>query len=63
MNELIGNKYRLVEKIGEGSFGCVYKSENIRTREMVAIKVEKRSSNIGLLKNETKIYQYLNYYV
>jgi serine/threonine protein kinase len=60
MNELIGNKYRLVEKIGEGSFGCVYKSQNIRTREMVAIKVEKRSSNIGLLKNETKIYQYLN---
>jgi serine/threonine protein kinase len=60
MNELIGNKYRLVEKIGEGCFGSIYKSENIRTRELVAIKVEKRSSNMGLLKNETKIYQYLN---
>jgi serine/threonine protein kinase len=60
MNELIGNKYRLVEKIGEGCFGSIYKSENIRTRELVAIKVEKRSDNIGLLKNETKIYQYLN---
>jgi serine/threonine protein kinase len=60
MNELIGNKYRLVEKIGEGCFGSIYKSENIRTKELVAIKVEKRSDNIGLLKNETKIYQYLN---
>jgi len=61
MNGLIGKKYILVEKIGEGSFGSVYKAENIRTKELVAIKVEKRN-DIGLLKNETKIYQYLNYY-
>ena len=60
MNELIGKKYRCIEKIGEGCFGSVYKAENIITRELVAIKVEKKSSNIGLLKNETKIYQYLN---
>jgi serine/threonine protein kinase len=60
MNELIGNKYRIIEKIGEGCFSSVYKAENIITKEMVAIKVEKKSSNMGLLKNETKIYQYLN---
>jgi serine/threonine protein kinase len=60
MNELIGKKYRLLEQIGEGCFGSVYKAENIITRELVAIKVEKKSSNMGLLKNETKIYQYLN---
>lgn len=60
MNDLIGNKYRLVEKIGEGCFGSVYKAKNIRTNESVAIKVEKTNDNMGLLKNETKIYQYLN---
>ena len=60
MNELIGKKYRLIKHIGEGCFSSVYKAENIITKEMVAIKVEKKSSNIGLLKNETKIYQYLN---
>jgi serine/threonine protein kinase len=60
MNELIGKKYRCIEKIGEGCFGSVYRAENIRTREMVAVKVEKRNDNIGLLKNETNIYQYLN---
>jgi hypothetical protein len=60
MEELIGKKYRCIEKIGEGCFGSVYKAENIRTKELVAIKVEKRSDNVGLLKNETNIYQYLN---
>ena len=38
--ELINKKYRIIEKIGEGSFGLIYKGENIRTRELVAIKVE-----------------------
>ena len=37
---LINKKYRVLEKIGEGSFGFIYKGENIRTRELVAIKVE-----------------------
>jgi len=60
MEEIIGKKYRCIEKIGEGCFGSVYRGENIRTKELVAIKVEKRSDNVGLLKNETNIYQYLN---
>ena len=57
---MINNKYKLVEKIGEGSFGFIYKAENIRTREHVAIKVEPIKEGINLLKNETKIYQYLS---
>jgi len=59
MSELICKKYKMIEKIGEGCFGSVYKAENIRTKVLVAIKVEKRNNN-GLLKNETNIYQYLN---
>ena len=38
--ELINKKYRIIGKIGEGTFGFIYKGENIRTRELVAIKVE-----------------------
>jgi len=57
--ELINNKYKLLEKIGEGSFGSIYKGENIRTQEQVAIKVEPISNNLKLLKNESVIYQYL----
>jgi len=58
--DIINNKYKLLDKIGEGSFGLIYKGTNIRTRENVAIKVESIESNIKLLKNESIIYQYLN---
>jgi len=56
---LIGNKYKLLEKIGEGAFGLIYKGENIRTKELVAIKIEPISNNTKLLKNESIIYQFL----
>lgn len=56
---MISNKYKLIEKINEGTFGTVFKAENIRTNELVAIKLENKSENIKSLKNEAKIYQYL----
>lgn len=56
---MISNKYNLIEKISEGSFGSVFKAENIRTKENVAIKFEIKIDNLKSLKNEAKIYQYL----
>jgi serine/threonine protein kinase len=56
----IASKYKLLEKIGEGSFGFIFKGINMRSSEHVAIKVEPISSGSKLLKNESKIYQYLN---
>ena len=55
----INNKYELLEKIGNGSFGTIYKGVNKRTREYVAIKVEPIKNNTKMLKHETTIYQYL----
>ena len=52
---IIGNKYKLVKKIGEGMFGFIFEAINIRTDERVAIKMENVSSETKLLKNETKI--------
>ena len=56
---LINNKYKLLQQIGSGTFGSIFKAENIRTRELVAIKVESIKNETKLLKNESIIYQYL----
>ena len=56
---LINNKYSLLQLIGSGSFGSIYKAENIRTGEFIAIKIEPISKKTKLLKNESIIYQYL----
>ena len=37
---IINNKYKLINKIGSGAFGSIYKGQNIRTNEYVAIKIE-----------------------
>ena len=55
----INNKYKITEELGEGSFGKIYKGENIRTNELVAIKIESIQTGNKLLKNESIIYQYL----
>jgi len=57
--EFINNKYKLIEKIGEGSFGSIYKGVNVRTKELVAVKIESINNDYKLLKNESIIYQYL----
>jgi serine/threonine protein kinase len=56
---LINNKYKIIEKLGAGCFGEIYKGENVRTKEQVAIKVEPIANNLKLLKNESVVYQYL----
>ena len=60
MDVVINNKYIILKKIGEGSFGSIYKGENIRTHEYVAIKVEPIIKETKLLKNESIIYNHLN---
>jgi casein kinase I family protein HRR25 len=56
---IINNKYKLIEKIGSGAFGSIYKGQNMRTNEYVAIKIEPIEHELKLLKNESIIYQYL----
>lgn len=56
---MIANKYKIIEKLSQGTFGSLYKAENIRTNESVAVKIETKSIKSNTLKNEAKIYQYL----
>ena len=58
-NTMITNKYTIIKKIKEGSFGTVFRCQNTRTGDLVAIKFETKDYEKKTLKNEAKIYQYL----
>ena len=57
---IIANKYKLIQPIGKGAFGYIYKVSNIRNGRPAALKMEPLTAETKMLKNETKIYQYLN---
>jgi serine/threonine protein kinase len=59
---LINNKYKVIKKIGSGSFGDVYSSTDNTEREY-AIKFEliKKKNDINRLKKEYQIYNLLKY--
>jgi serine/threonine protein kinase len=57
---LINKKYLLIDKIGSGSFGSIYRGQNVRTKELVAIKVEPIINNLKLIKNESTVYNFLS---
>lgn len=59
MDILIAKKYKIIEEIGDGTFGKVFKAENILTKNMVAIKIEKEKES-RILKYEARIYNLLN---
>ena len=57
INKLFFSKYRTVKKLGEGSFGSVYKA--MCDDEYYAIKMEDISEEYDLLENEATILKYL----
>jgi serine/threonine protein kinase len=56
---IVGNKYKMMSKLGEGNFGAIFKGRNMRTGEDVAIKAEPLDGVASILKKEAQIYQYL----
>ena len=54
---MLEKKYKLLKVLGEGTFGKVYKGQNLRTNEFVAIKRVDRAASS--LKNEIKICNHL----
>jgi serine/threonine protein kinase len=56
---IIANKYILLEKIGEGKFGIVYKGRHKKTQHFVAIKMEKKDQEMTTIKHESIILNYL----
>ena len=58
MSYIVSNKYKIIDKIGEGSFGKVFSGKHIRTDESIAIKIQFKSI-VNVLQHEAKIYKEL----
>ncbi len=59
MNIIINGQFKIIKKIGHGSFGKIYKGQNINNNEYVAIKIEKKKKNGSYLYREGYIYNKL----
>ncbi|KAK7866944.1 hypothetical protein R5R35_014719 [Gryllus longicercus] len=57
---IVGGKYRLVRKIGSGSFGDIYLGINVTNGEEVAVKLENMRARHPQLLYESKLYKILN---
>jgi len=57
---IIANKYKILERIGNGTFGNIYKGVNTKTQEYIAIKLEDKKTQYKLLKREASILKYLH---
>ncbi len=51
--------YKAEKKLGEGSFGKIYTAINIKTKELYAIKMERKEYGQGLLETEAHILSHL----
>lgn len=54
---IINSKWELGKRLGEGSYGTVYSGKNLKTNEVVAIKLEEKSSRDKMLEHEYRVYQ------
>ena len=61
-NKVIFKKYKLIKLIGKGSFGCVFKGNNLLDNTEVAVKLERRNYKVHLLENECNFLTMLKGY-
>ena len=62
INELLLSKYKLLKKIGKGSFGNIYICKDIISNQFFAAKLENKEGNINILEKEYKIMKNINIY-
>ncbi|VDM62424.1 unnamed protein product [Angiostrongylus costaricensis] len=52
---VVGKRWRIVKKLGEGGFGAVYKVEDVVKRKLAALKAEANNKRGGVLRLEAKV--------
>ncbi|XP_036595951.1 casein kinase I-like [Trichosurus vulpecula] len=56
---IVGGKYKLMRKIGAGSFGDIYLAVNITNNEELAVKLESQKARHPQLLYESRLYKLL----
>ena len=59
MDIRVANQYKLVKKIGSGSFGKIYEGLDLMTNEKVAVKLEHMTVKFPQVLYEAKILRLL----
>ena len=59
INQIFFEKFKIIKKIGQGSFGRIYSCQDITTNEFFAMKVEQNSFQNNVLETESKYLTYL----
>ncbi|KAL3307238.1 Casein kinase I isoform alpha, partial [Cichlidogyrus casuarinus] len=57
---IVAGKWKLVRKIGAGSFGDIFMGVNIATGEEVAVKLEPINARHPQLMYESRVYRFLH---
>lgn len=56
ISTLLASKFLLTDKLGQGSFGCIFRATNQENQSTVAVKVERRNNlKISMLSREAQI--------
>lgn len=56
MEKVVASRFRLIKKIGAGSFGQIYISEDLKTHKRLAVKLESSKNQSPQLSYESKLY-------
>jgi casein kinase 1 len=60
MEDLIGGKYKVLKKLGKGSFGEIHLVEDTETKQEFAVKLEPAKCKLPQLLYEVKLYKVLS---
>lgn len=59
MSSVFGGHYRLIKRLGAGSFGEVFEAEEIKTHMIVGLKFEPKRASSPQLEHESSVYKNL----
>ena len=60
IGETLFNKYKLIRKLGQGSFGSIYEAQSNYSNKLYAVKIEDMKQEQFILEEESAILSYLN---